>query len=59
MAVVIQFTAPDLPAVIGGLIGGIGVYPIVAKTTGYFVNGRLTAKGLGGTHWLWDRGSHG
>jgi cytosine permease len=49
IAVVIQFTAPDLPAVIGGLIGGIGVYPIVAKTTGYFMNGRLTAKGLGGS----------
>ena len=48
IAVVIQFTAPDLPSVIGGLIGGIGVYPIVARSTGYFMNGRLTAKGLGG-----------
>jgi cytosine permease len=49
IAVVIQLTAPDLPAVIGGLIGGIGVYPIMAKSTGYFMNGRLTAKGLGGS----------
>lgn len=49
IAVIIQFTAPDLPSVIGGLIGGIGVYPIVAKATGYFMNGRLTAKGLGGS----------
>jgi len=49
IAVVIQLTAPDLPAVIGGLIGGIGVYPIVAKATGYFMNGKLTAKGLGGS----------
>jgi cytosine permease len=48
IAVVIQLTAPDLPGVTGGLIGGIGVYPIVAKYTGYFMNGRLTAKGLGG-----------
>jgi cytosine permease len=49
IAVIIQFTAPDLPGVTGGLIGGIGVYPIVAKSTGYFMNGRLTAKGLGGS----------
>jgi cytosine permease len=47
IAVIIQLTAPDLPSVTGGLIGGIGVYPIVAKATGYFSNGRLTAKGLG------------
>jgi len=30
------------------LIGGIGVYPIIAKATGYFKNARLTDKGLGG-----------
>ena len=48
IAIVIQFTYSDLPAVIGGLIGGIGVYPIIAKCTGYFKNARLTEKGLGG-----------
>jgi len=48
IAIVIQFTYSDLPAVIGGLIGGIGVYPLIAKCTGYFKNARLTEKGLGG-----------
>jgi cytosine permease len=48
IAIVIQFTYSDLPAVIGGLIGGIGVYPLIAKITGYYKNARLTEKGLGG-----------
>jgi cytosine permease len=47
IAVVIQLAAPDLPPALGGLIGGIGVYPAVAKATGYFKAGKLTAKGLG------------
>ena len=32
---------------IGGLIGGCGVYPLVARLTGYTQNGRLTPKGIG------------
>jgi len=40
---------PDIPSVIGGLIGGIGVYPLVAKITGHSKSGRLTAKGIGGS----------
>jgi hypothetical protein len=47
IAVVIQLTVPDLPPAIGGLIGGIGVYPVVAKAMGYCKNGRLTEKALG------------
>jgi purine-cytosine permease-like protein len=47
IAIVIQLTVPDLPAAIGGLIGGIGVYPAVAKAMGYCKNGRLTPKALG------------
>lgn len=47
IAIVIQITVPDLPAVVGGLIGGVGVYPLVAKVTGYCKNGKLTPKGLG------------
>jgi len=40
---------PSSPSVIGGLIGGIGVYPLVAKMQGHFKSGRLTAKGIGGS----------
>lgn len=47
IAVVIQISVPDLPAAVGGLIGGVGVYPLVAKVTGYSRAGRLTPKGLG------------
>jgi cytosine permease len=47
LAIVIQIAVPDLPAVVGGLIGGVGVYPLVAKMTGYTKDGRLTPKGLG------------
>lgn len=47
IAIVIQIAVPDLPAVVGGLIGGVGVYPAVAKLTGYTKGGKLTAKGIG------------
>lgn|GEM_PF-606964 len=47
IAVIIQIVSPDLPPVLGGLIGGIGVYPAVAKATGYTLSGKLTTKGLG------------
>jgi cytosine permease len=47
IAVVIQTSIPDLPPAVGGLIGGIGVYPPVAKAMGYCKNGRLTPKALG------------
>nr|MDQ3719040.1 cytosine permease [Thermoproteota archaeon] len=47
IAVVIQLSVPDLPPAVGGLIGGIGVYPVVAKMMGYCKNGRLTPKALG------------
>lgn len=47
IAVIIAVSVPDLPAVIGGIIGGCGVYPLVAKLTGYTKNGRLTPKGIG------------
>lgn len=47
IAVAIQIWVPDLPAVVGGLIGGVGIYPAVAYATGYCKNGRLTAKGIG------------
>jgi hypothetical protein len=47
IAVIIVVSVPDLPAVIGGLIGGCGVYPLVAKLMGYTKNGRLTPKGIG------------
>jgi hypothetical protein len=48
IAVPIVTFVPDIPSVIGGLIGGIGVYPLVAKMQGHFKSGRLTAKGIGG-----------
>lgn len=47
IAIVIQIAIPDLPAAVGGLIGGAGVYPLVAKMTGYTKAGKLTPKGLG------------
>jgi cytosine permease len=47
ISVVIALAVPDLPAVIGGLIGGVGVYPLVAKLTGYTKGGKLTPKALG------------
>jgi hypothetical protein len=47
IAVPLVIFAPDIPSVIGGLIGGIVVYPIVAKFTGHYEKGRLTAKGIG------------
>jgi hypothetical protein len=47
IAVIIAVAVPDLPAVIGGLIGGVGVYPAVARYMGYTKGGRLTKKGIG------------
>jgi hypothetical protein len=47
IAVPLVIFAPDIPSVIGGLIGGIVVYPIVAKVTGHYEKGRLTLKGIG------------
>jgi cytosine permease len=47
IAVTIAIAIPDLPTVIGGLVGGCGVYPLVARLTGYTQNGRLTPKGIG------------
>jgi cytosine permease len=47
IAIMIKLSAPDLPPVIGGLIGGIVIYPVIAKLQGYFNGGILTAKGLG------------
>lgn len=47
IAIAIQLTMPDLPAVVGGLIGGVGIYPLVARATGCFKNGRMTPKGIG------------
>jgi len=47
IAVPIVIFVPDIPSVIGGLIGGIGVYPLVAKITGHSKRGRLTQKGIG------------
>jgi hypothetical protein len=49
IAVPIVALVPDIPSVIGGLIGGIGVYPLVAKITGHYKSGRLTEKGIGGS----------
>src|ERR687886_524090 len=47
IAVIIAVAIPDLPAVIGGLIGGVGVYPAVARYLGYTKGGRLTEKATG------------
>lgn len=47
IAVVLVVAYKDLPSVIGGLIGGIVVYPLVARVTGYTKDGRLTPKALG------------
>ena len=38
---------PDLPPILGGLIGGCGVYPLIAYAAGYASRGKLTAKGIG------------
>jgi hypothetical protein len=57
IAVPLVIFAPDIPSVIGGLVGGIVVYPIVAKFTGHYEKGRLTAKGIGtgiGTYMKYD-----
>jgi len=47
IAVIIAVAIPDLPAVIGGIIGGVGVYPAVARYLGYTKDGRLTDKATG------------
>ena len=47
IAVPLVIFAPDIPSVIGGLIGGIVVYPVVARITGHYRRGRLTVKGIG------------
>ena len=49
MSVVIAFD-PDIRSVIGGPIGEIVVYPVVAKMIGHYRRGRLTAKGIGGSN---------
>lgn len=59
LAIIIQITSPDLPAAVGGLIGGIGVYPAVARATGYSKNGRLTPKGLGTPASYGETGANG
>ena len=38
---------PDLPPILGGLIGGCAVYPAIAYAAGYASRGKLTAKGIG------------
>ncbi len=38
---------PDLPPILGGLIGGCAVYPAIAYATGYASRGKRTAKGIG------------
>lgn len=38
---------PDLPPILGGLIGGCAVYPLIAYAAGYASRGKLTAKGIG------------
>jgi creatinine amidohydrolase/Fe(II)-dependent formamide hydrolase-like protein len=38
---------PDLPPILGGLIGGCAVYPAIAYAIGYASKGKLTAKGIG------------
>ena len=38
---------PDLPPILGGLIGGCAVYPAIAYAVGYASRGKLTAKGIG------------
>ena len=53
MSVVVAFD-PDIRSVIGGLIGGIVVYPVVAKITGHCRRGRLTVKGIGRS----NKGNH-
>jgi len=38
---------PDLPPMIGGLVGGVAVYPAIAYAAGYASKGKLTEKGMG------------
>jgi cytosine permease len=40
-------SVPDLPPILGGLIGGCVVYPAIAYAAGYASKGKLTAKGIG------------
>ena len=40
-------SVPDLPPILGGLIGGCVVYPAIAYGAGYASKGKLTAKGIG------------
>lgn len=47
IAVALVIAYKDLPSVVGGLIGGIVVYPIAARSMGYTKGGRLTPKALG------------
>jgi len=47
IAVVLLTAYTELPSVVGGLIGGIVIYPLVARVTGYTKDGRLTPKALG------------
>ena len=49
MSVVVAFD-PDIRSVIGGPIGEIVVYPVVAKMTGHCRRGRLTTKGIGSSN---------
>lgn len=47
IAIVLVIVYKDLPSVVGGLIGGIVVYPLVARASGYTKGGRLTPKAFG------------
>ena len=53
MSVVVAFD-PDIRSVIGGPIGEIVVYLVVAKMTGHCRRGRLTTKGIGSS----NKGNH-
>lgn len=41
---------PDIRSVIGGLLGRIVVYSVLAKITGHCRRGRLTGKGIGSSN---------
>jgi hypothetical protein len=49
MSVVVAFD-PDIRSVIGGLLGRIVVYSVLAKMTGHCRRGRLTGKGIGSSN---------
>ena len=49
MSIVVAFD-PDIRSVIGGPIGGIVVYLVVAKMTGHSRRGRLIAKRIGSSN---------